>query len=65
MNCGDWAVQYNYDTSKIHVIPLNDLRGHEEVDDCWCTPHVDEHSVCIHHAMDGRVEYETSERKPS
>jgi hypothetical protein len=24
---------------------------------------VDEHGVCVHQAMDGRVEYETGERK--
>jgi hypothetical protein len=65
VNYGGWAVQYNYDTRKIHVIPIDDLRAHEEVDDCWCKPHVDEQGVCVHHAMDGRVEYETDERRPS
>lgn len=40
----------------IHVIPIGDLRDHEESRTCWCRPTPDEDapSVLVHHSMDGR-----------
>jgi len=44
----------------IHVIPLNDLREHEETRDCWCEPrktrepYEEADIVVVHHAADGR-----------
>ena len=35
------------------VLPLDDLREHEEGVGCWCRPTVDE-GVIVHHSMDGR-----------
>lgn len=43
----------------VHVVPLNDLRDHEESAKCWCCPieifdasmHV---PVWVHNSMDGR-----------
>ena len=41
-----------------HVVPIDDLVGHEEEDDgCVCGPHVayyPQGSVVVHHALDGR-----------
>ena len=52
--------------SDIHVLPINDLREHEETDQCWCRPARDEEepSVVIHNSMDRREEYERG-RLPS
>ena len=47
-----------------HILPINDLREHEESESCWCKPEVDE-GVIIHNSMDGREEYETGERELS
>ena len=43
----------------LHVIPLNDLRDHEESVQCWCRPvEIFDASmrapVFIHNTMDGR-----------
>jgi len=41
-----------------HVVPVDDLVGHEETgDDCACGPHIEYFSrgrVIVHHALDGR-----------
>ncbi len=43
---------------RYHVVPLDDLVGHEETgDDCVCGPHVEFFAkglVVVHHALDGR-----------
>lgn len=44
-------------THDIHVLPINDLREHQERRECWCLPRVDatsETAVITHHAADGR-----------
>ena len=46
-----------------HVTPLDDLRPHDEAQDCWCGP-TDDDGVLVHHALDRREEYETG-RAPS
>jgi hypothetical protein len=42
----------------IHVVPVDDLVGHESVQDaCACGPHVEffpRGTVVVHHALDGR-----------
>jgi len=46
--------------SDIHVMPLNDLREHEETRDCWChpdclrEPYEEADIVVVHQAADGR-----------
>lgn len=52
--------------SDVHVLPLHDLREHEESRTCWCQPLVenvsctdDEHigrtgALVVHQAADGR-----------
>lgn len=40
-----------------HVIPLDDLRPHAELVNCWCRPTNDD-GVWVHHALDGREAYE-------
>lgn len=40
-----------------HVIPLDDLRPHEEAPTCWCGP-ADDDGVTVHHSIDGREFYE-------
>lgn len=42
----------------VHTLPLNDLREHDEHDDCWCGPDIfyiegaGKHA--LHHSLDGR-----------
>lgn len=41
----------------LHIIPLNDLKPHEESTTCDCEPSIIEQSgemICIHNAYDGR-----------
>jgi len=41
----------------IHVLPLNDLREHDETRTCWCQPkveRVDGGVVVTHQSADGR-----------
>lgn len=49
----------------IHVIPINDLRDHEESAECWCHPSPDDEcdDVMVHNAMDGRELIETGQAK--
>jgi hypothetical protein len=49
--------------SGVHVVPVADLREHEEFD-CWCHAEDDE-GVVIHASMDGREAFERGERLPS
>ena len=43
----------------IHVLPINDLKEHEESATCWCRPYCyDYEGVCVHNSMDRREEYE-------
>lgn len=45
---------------EIHVMPVNDLREHEESANCWCRPRRDDEypRVAIHNSMDQRETYE-------
>lgn len=52
----------------VHVLPVKDLRPHEETRTCWCHPCVEEVDanrpgfvgiVVIHHSLDGRELVET------
>ena len=49
----------------VHMLPINDLRDHEESDTCWCQPRRDEEdtAVVIHNSMDRREEYERGRLK--
>jgi len=43
----------------VHVLPLEDLREHEESRVCWCSPRLEQEEedcdvVVIHASMDGR-----------
>lgn len=49
---------------RVHILPLNDLRQHEESSDCWCEPKIDG-DIIVHNALDEREKYETGERKPN
>lgn len=52
---------------QLHIIPLGDFREHEVSDSCWCRPTSDEDEpgLFVHHAMDGREQFESGERLPS
>lgn len=55
-------------TSKLerwHIVPVGDLRDHEQSPDCWCTPdeHPEEPDVWVHNSMDRREEYEQGRMK--
>lgn len=57
MNLGGWGTFQN-DVS-IHVIPISDLRPHVCGHICWCQPEIDDDGeVWLHHAMDGREDFE-------
>ena len=67
---GLWRVDENRASAPlvhVHVTPIDDLREHVYFPYCWChpTPDVENPSVVVHHAMDGREAYETGERLPS
>lgn len=49
-----WMVVEN--TLGSHVIPVDDLREHVDLPNCWCRPVRDEEepSVVIHNSMDRR-----------
>ena len=51
--------------TRIHVVPLNDLREHSVSTDCSCKP--TEYDECpdvwVHHSMDDREAFERGERK--
>ncbi len=41
----------------VHVLPVKDMREHEERRDCWCAPRLEFEAngcVVVHHSMDGR-----------
>lgn len=46
--------------SDIHVVPIDDLKPHEQCDRCWCRPRRDdeEPAVVVHNSMDQRETYE-------
>ena len=49
-----------------HIIPVDDLHGHEMSSDCWCQPILDhEYWIATHNSADGREDYENGRRKPS
>ena len=42
-----------------HVMPIDDLREHDETRTCWCGPRLEtaddlETTIVVHHALDGR-----------
>jgi|GEM_PF-2040449 len=54
---GGWnGLTFRYDdgTMEYHVIPINDLRPHEEEKTCWCRPTVEEGCIVTHNSMDRR-----------
>lgn len=58
----DWSM-----TKQLHVMPLQDLREHEESDKCWCSPEIDPEwpMIVVHNSADRREKFETGERKAS
>lgn len=45
-----------------HIIPVGDLKGHEESQYCWCCPRAIDGEggwLMVHNAMDRREQYET------
>ncbi len=46
-----------------HILPINDLREHEESVNCWCGPEEDVDGLIVHNSMDRREDYETKLRK--
>lgn len=55
---------YRAGTSDLHVIPINDLRDHDETPECWCRPRRDddEPSVIVHNSMDQRETHEAGRK---
>ena len=49
-----------------HVVPLDDIREHEQDASCWCAPRVNEElNLVTHNSADNREAFETQQRKPS
>lgn len=46
-----------------HVLPIGDLRPHDETAGCWCRP-IDDEGVIVHNSLDMREQFENG-RKPS
>jgi hypothetical protein len=48
--------------SDIHVTPLNDLRKHLDLRQCWCRPRIEcgeyGDAVVVHNSADGREHFE-------
>ncbi len=42
------------EAERLHVVPLGDLREHDDSAECWCRPTIDDEGVCIHNSLDGR-----------
>lgn len=42
----------------IHIVPIDDLREHEDSIECWCQPDEVEDGVIVHNSLDGREKYE-------
>lgn len=51
-------------TDPLEVVPIGDLREHQEGPGCWCCP-TDDEGVLVHHSMDRREEFERGDRKAS
>lgn len=47
-----------------HVLPIGDLRPHEESPRCWCRPFDDE-GVWVHNSLDRREFVERGEQRQS
>lgn len=49
----------------LHIVPMGDLRDHEDSCACWCRPTEEEDhpGIWMHHALDGREKYESGELK--
>ena len=50
---------------RVHVVPIDDLREHEQIEECWCSPVIEHHEngdVVIHNSMDRREEYENGRK---
>jgi hypothetical protein len=61
-----WTNIMQKNGASTHVVPLNDLREHEEDATCWCDPRVDEElNLVTHQSADNREAFETGERKPT
>lgn len=46
-----------YPENDIHVLPINDLREHEETRSCWCKPVIHDEAdmpIVAHNSMDRR-----------
>lgn len=42
-----------------HVIPLDDLKAHDESSDCWCNPRLEgDRRLVVHNAADNRRKFE-------
>lgn len=42
----------------IHILPINDLKEHEQTKNCWCGPR-DKDLLIIHNSLDGRERFES------
>lgn len=52
-----WIVKSLETPNAVHVLPVNDLREHDESWTCWCKPGIERHGTCdliSHNSADGR-----------
>jgi hypothetical protein len=51
-----WA---RLETDRFHIIPVDDIKDHEDSSKCWCEPQILEGGLVVsHNAADGREFYE-------
>jgi hypothetical protein len=67
MNRGLLGWEVVADGQEKHILPLNDSGEHVMQMKCRCHPfrHADDSSIVVHDAFDGRLKFETGERKVS
>lgn len=63
---GWWRITQYDDEGRVlgtYVLPVEDLRPHEEGAECWCGPTKDpDFNLWLHHSMDRREEYENGRK---
>lgn len=50
------------ETGERHVLPIDDLKPHDEAAACWCRP-FDEDGIWVHNSMDQREAFENGRQR--
>lgn len=60
-----WGMWFNEEEELWHIIPLNDLKQHDDSMHCFCCPDKEgnDESEVRHNSVDGREDFEDGIRK--